>query len=100
MVWLSLQVYNARSGEMVGLVDGNCAATHVLVFMVVGVTSDLQFSLGYFGTTTATAGHLFPLFWQAVHLLERACGLKVSICLKLLVISMKLTCSFMYQVIF
>ena len=73
------QVFNQRTGELVGFVhDGsNLIADHVLVFMAAGITKEFKYSLGYFGTKSATADELFPLFWKAVYHLEIQCGLKV-----------------------
>ena len=78
-------VYDRVTGDLVGFVDqsqwkSSCdnLATHALVFMVVGLTSNLKMSLGYFPTTTATADAIFPIFWQAVGLLESMCNLKVK----------------------
>ena len=60
------QVYNKRSGDRCGFVynDGSSLATHVLVFMVVGLTkkSEVKYLLGYFGIKTITAADLYPLF--------------------------------------
>ena len=52
-------------------------ASHVLVFMAKGINNNLQQSLGYFATRTATSDMLFPLMWEAVAYLEQQ-GLKVS----------------------
>ena len=52
-------------------------ASQVLVFMAVGINNNLQVSLGYFATHTATSDMLFPLMWEAVAYLEQQ-GLKVS----------------------
>ena len=52
-------------------------ASHVLVFMVVGVSSHLKMSLGYFPTKAATHVFLYQTFWRAVGILELQCGLKV-----------------------
>jgi hypothetical protein len=77
---MPFKVFNERSGDLCGFVhEGQDIATHVLVFMVVGITSSLKYSLGYLGTKSATADQLYPLFWEAVSLLEISCGLKVKI---------------------
>lgn len=74
-------VFDKRTGKLVGFIKSQVEqkqlATHVLVFYVVGVSSNLSASMGYFGTQTATSDRLFPLFWKAVCVLERACKLKV-----------------------
>lgn len=81
-------VYDKRSGELVGFVNINSwdfdhiqperLATHVLVFYAVGINSTLKQSIGYFGTRSATADNLYPLFWAAVRVLEK-CGFKVIV---------------------
>lgn len=55
----------------------NDIASHVLVFMVHGVCTELKFSLANFATTNITAHQLIPLFWEAVCLLETSCNLWV-----------------------
>ena len=82
-------VFDRVSGEIVGYVrpsewqvtDNPCdnVATHVLVFYVVGVSSHLKMSLGFFPTKTATADSLFTLMWKAISYLEISCNLKVII---------------------
>ena len=81
-------VYDKLTGELVGFIDQSNwtqssakefhLATHALVFMVVGITSNIKMSIGYFPTRTATADEIFPLLWKAVGLLECVCELKVS----------------------
>ena len=79
-------VFDRRSGEILGFVNVDTwsfddfdknLANHVLVFYIVGVTTSLKMSLGFFATRTATADEMFPLFWQAVGYLETRCKLKV-----------------------
>ena len=79
-------VYDRRGGELVGSIDDyhrnaqsekeEHLASHALVFMVVGLTSNVKRSLG-FPTRTATADQIFPHLWTAVGLLESVCNLKV-----------------------
>ena len=77
-------VYDRRSGELVefahtqrtGITEDNLA-THALVFMVVGITSNIKISVGYFPTCTVTSDQIFPLLWKVVGLLECICKLKV-----------------------
>ena len=57
-------------------IDGNIAK-QVLVFLVVGINTDIHGAIGYFGTTTAKAGALYILMWNAIQYLELTCGLKV-----------------------
>ena len=52
-------------------------ATHVLVYYVRGLASNLKFSLAYFGTKGVTSYQIMPTFWEAVTILEMICGLKV-----------------------
>ena len=83
-------VYNNSTNELVGFVNlgdevneifkkdaSSTIATHALVFMVCGIATRLKFSLGYFATTTANSGMLFPLTWRAIGLCEGYAGLKV-----------------------
>ena len=79
-------VFDNKSEEIVGFVniqnwtmDASCKnlASHVLVFYVVGVNSALKKSMGFFPTRNARADELYPLFWEAVRLLEQTCQLKV-----------------------
>lgn len=73
------QVFSPRTGQLVGFVhDGWRVATHVLVFMVVGLTHRaIKFTLGHFGTSGLTADALYPLIWKAVFHIEFSIGLKV-----------------------
>ena len=83
-------VYDKYSGDLVGYVDlgdpdtnyssfenADSLATHVLVFYVRGLASDLKFELGYFGTNGALQHQIMTRFWRAVGLLESTCSLKV-----------------------
>jgi len=81
LVLIHLQVYSKRCDEIVGFVhDSSKLATHTLAFMIAGVspTSTLKQTLAYFGTTSVSAATLYPMFWKAVYILERICGLKVT----------------------
>ena len=76
-------VFDRRSGEVVGFInpanwrpDGQTLATHVLVFMAVGVNTSLKTTIGYMATRTCTADVLYPLLWKAIGHLE-ICGLRV-----------------------
>ena len=68
-------VFDKRSGELAGFVNKDTwsftegaekLATQALVFYVVGFNSSLKMSLAFFGTGSATADQLFPMFRQAV----------------------------------
>ena len=83
-------VSDKYSGQLVGYVDlgdpetnyasfkdPDSLATHVLVFYIRGLASDLKFELGYFGTRDVTAHQLMMQFWKAVAVLEDTCNLHV-----------------------
>lgn len=78
-------VFDKRSGEVVGFVNSHSwnenleknIASHVLVFFVVGINTQINVSLGFFGTSNVSSGDLFPVFWEAVCYLETSCSLKV-----------------------
>ena len=59
------------------LQEENELATHALVFFVRGLATDLNFNLAYFATTGITSYQLFPLFWEAVSILELTVNLWV-----------------------
>jgi hypothetical protein len=83
-------VFDQRSGNIVGYVDSQSwtfnqkektnynLASHVLVYMIVGVCSNLKMTVAYFATSNPTAEDLYPFFWEAVGYLETFCGLKVN----------------------
>ena len=83
-------VFDKTTNELIGFVDlgdpnVNYAtldnidqlATHVLVFYVRGLATELKFSFAYFATTGVTSYQIMPLFWKAVSLLEISCNLQV-----------------------
>ena len=87
-------VYDSTTGELIGFINlgdnvdefidsfmkgelSSCVATHALVFMIVGLASDLKQTIGYFGTRGATADILYPLIWKAIGYLEVYVRLKV-----------------------
>lgn len=51
-------------------------ATHMLLFMVRGLFTDLEFPYAQFSTNGASADTLFPIVWEAVQRIE-ACTLNV-----------------------
>ena len=53
-------------------------ATNALTFFVVGINSTINMSLGFVGTISANADELYPLFWQAIGVVEET-GLKVIV---------------------
>ena len=52
-------------------------ASHVLVFFIRGLTTNLKFSFSYFATKGVTAVQILPIFWEAVSILEKTCHLWV-----------------------
>ena len=76
-------VYAKYSGDLVGYVNyASCKnqddlATPVLVFYVTGLTSKLQFELGYLATTDILSHQIMCTFWRAVMILENTCNLCV-----------------------
>ena len=57
----------------------NELATHASLFIVRGLATDLCFNFTYFATEGATSYQLFswPLFWEAIEILELTVGLAV-----------------------
>ena len=83
-------VFDKHSNELIGFLDlgtteinqasfqkADELATHVLVFYVRGLATDLKYSFSYFATSCVTSFQIMPLFWRAVCLLEVSCKLKV-----------------------
>ena len=77
-------IWDKYSGELIGFVDlGDCdinaatlvkpaeLATHVLVFMVKSIVNPLSIRLATFATTGVFSFQLMPIFWTAVHYLEK-----------------------------
>lgn len=87
-------VFQRSTGELVGFndlgdPDVNYAtinkehhddlASHALVFMLRGITTNLKFGLAYVGTGGVTGPQLFSLFWDAVAIVECSCNLKLIV---------------------
>ena len=83
-------VFDKHSGELIGFTDlgdpcinygtlekTDTFASHVLVFLLRGVCTELKYSLAYFGTESITSCQIMPLFWEAVFILEHTCNLWV-----------------------
>ena len=83
-------VWDKNTGELIGYVDlgdpkltyttmknAGTVASHVLVFLICGIVNPIKFSLANFATSNVVSTQLFPLFWDAVAILEDSCGLKV-----------------------
>ena len=52
-------------------------ASHVIVFLIRGLTTNLKFSFAYFATNGITSVQIMPLFWEGVFILEKTCKLWV-----------------------
>ena len=52
-------------------------ATYVLCFYLRGIATNLKYSFAHSATSGATATQMFPLFWEAVSLLQINCNLWV-----------------------
>ena len=83
-------VWDKHTGELIGYVDlgdkevnqatlkdTQAVASHILVFLVRSIVNPFKFSLANFATKCVTSVQLFPLFWQAVGILEDRCNIKV-----------------------
>lgn len=83
-------VMDKITGELIGFTDlgdtnVNYAAlekvdeiaSHVLLFLVRGMCTDLKFALAHFSTREVTAAQIMPIFWEAVCILETNCNLWV-----------------------
>ena len=88
-------VFNKHTGELVGFVDldkvgnelndleqtmrGNeqVLARYMLVVMIRGITSSLQYPLAAFATDGITADFLYPIIWKAIEIVEVHVELKV-----------------------
>ena len=85
-------VFDKNTHELIGFTDlgdpdinyscldtSNELATHALLFMVRGLATNLKTSLAYFATSTLTAVQIFPLFWEAVAILETTCNESINV---------------------
>ena len=83
-------MFDKHTNELIGFVDLGDAtvhyatldnidelATHVLVFYVRGLATELKSCAAYFTTTGVTSYQIMPLFWKVVSLLEICCSLQV-----------------------
>ena len=83
-------VFDKHSGELIGYVDlgdpeknfstfdnEDDLATHVMVYYVRGLASDLKFALGYFATRNIYSFQIMSTFWEAISILEYTCNLPV-----------------------
>ena len=82
--------FDKVTGELIGFTDlgdsevNYCTleevdsiASHALVFLLRGISTNLKFNLAYFATNNLTGAQIMPLFWQAVCILELTCKLWV-----------------------
>ena len=83
-------VLDKVTGELIGFTDlgdldlnfavlekADEIASHVLVFLVRGMCTELKFALAHFSTSEVTAAQIMPIFWEAVCILETNCNLWV-----------------------
>ena len=83
-------VFDKITGQLIGFTDlGDTTinyatlekqdelASHVLVFLIRGLTTNLKFSFAYFATNGITSVQIMPLFWEGVFILEKTCKLWV-----------------------
>ena len=81
-------VFHKVTGELIGFTDlgdpevnycsleeDDSLASHALVFLVRGISTNVKFNLAYFATYNLTGAQIMPLFWQAVCILELTCRL-------------------------
>ena len=85
---MSNLVLDKMTGELIAFTDlgdpelnfaalekADTIASHVLVFLVRRMCTELKFGLAHFATTGNTAAQLMPLFWEAICILETSCNL-------------------------
>eukprot|EP00794_Sanderia_malayensis_P002902 gene2902-3354_t len=85
-------VFDKYSNELIGFVDfgdpeinfatfekTDDLATHVLVFYIRGLASDLKFNFSYFATNGLKSFQIMPIFWKAVCILEVTCMLPIIV---------------------
>ena len=82
-------VFDKNTGDLIGFTDlgdpvlnysqleTESIASHVLVFLLQGLSTKLKFSFGFFATKNVTSIQLVSLFWEAVFILEKNCNLWV-----------------------
>ncbi len=83
-------VFDKHTGQLVGFLDlgdpdinytafekKEELATHILVFYVRGLTTDMKFNFAFFATKCLTSYQIMPIFWRAISILEVSCKLNV-----------------------
>ena len=83
-------VMDKVTGELIGFTDlgdpnvnfavlekADEIASHVLLFLVRGMCTELKFALAHISTREVTAAQIMPIFWEAVCILETNCNLWV-----------------------
>ena len=83
-------VFDKHSGDVIAYVDlgdpeknfstfdnEDDLATHVLVYYVRGLASELKFALEYFTTRNIYSLQIMSTFWEAISILEYTCNLPV-----------------------
>ena len=83
-------VFNKYTDELIGFIDlgdpdtnystvSNCdkLTSHILVYYVRGLRSDLKFAFAYFATHGITSFQIMTTFWKAISILEITCKLPV-----------------------
>ena len=83
-------VFDKYTGELIGFTDlgdgeinearlqkEKTLATHALLFLVRGISSDLKFPLAYFARDGVTSTYILPFFWRCIAILELNCKLCV-----------------------
>ena len=83
-------IFNKYTDELIGFIDlGDLdtnystfsdldkVASHILVYYVRGLCSDLKFAFAYFATHSVTSFQIMTTFWKAISILEKTCKLPV-----------------------
>ena len=83
-------VFNKYTDELIGFIDlgdpdtnystvsnRDKLTSHILVYYVRGLRSDLKFAFAYFATHGITSFQIMTTFWKAISILEITCKLPV-----------------------
>ncbi len=87
---LSKLVFDKHTGQLVGFLDlgdpdinytafekKEELATHILVFYVRGLATDMKLNFAFFATKCLSSYQTMPIFWRAISILEVSCKLNV-----------------------